>query len=104
MAGGASLSEIESTLHGDIAQRTLQYRLKYLVDEKRLTKEGEGRWAKYRLRMPEEAEPVAVAEPKAEEKTEATIPLSKASAEIREYLVGTPTAHKLDYVPSLNHS
>jgi Fic/DOC family protein len=83
---GASLSEIESTLEGDIAQRTLQYRLKHLVDEKRLTKEGEGRWAKYRLPMPQEAEPVAVAEPKAEEKTEATIPLSKASAEIREYL------------------
>lgn len=83
---GASLSDIEGTLDGDIAQRTLQYRLKYLVDEKRLTKQGERRWAKYRLPTQGEARAVAVAEAKAEEKTETRIPLSEASGEIRHYL------------------
>src|SRR5665811_1481664 len=32
-----------------IPLRTLQYRLKYPADNKRLVKEGEGRWAKYGL-------------------------------------------------------
>ena len=31
-------------------RRTLQYRLKSLVDSKRLVVEGERRWARYRLR------------------------------------------------------
>src|SRR5260370_11871306 len=53
--GGASLREIANALSPAPAMRTLQYRLKYLVDTGDLVKEGEGRWAKYSLPTAPEA-------------------------------------------------
>jgi len=45
--GGVSAQEIAQELTTDLPRRTLQYRLKRLVDDMRLIKTGEHRWAKY---------------------------------------------------------
>ncbi len=44
---GASASEISEALGTDLPRRTLQYRLKHLVDAGRLIRKGSGRWARY---------------------------------------------------------
>lgn len=99
---GASLSDVAEALPERLADRTLQYRLKYLVDKGRLITDGEGRrWTRYRV--PEaEAEPRALAVekpaavPAAAEKTEeAVVPLSPASHEMRVYLSQPLNARKL---------
>jgi hypothetical protein len=84
-ADGASLGDVADVLEPRLPVRTLQYRLKYLVDAGRLVKEGEGRWAKYRLPLAPQsagAVPAAAAEAEGEE----AVPLSPASIEIRRYL------------------
>ena len=93
-ANGASLRDITTALKPQLAPRTLQYRLKYLVDKGRLLTEGEGRrWAKYRVPPSQAAtEVVAAAKPAAEE--EAAVPLSPSSAEIRRYLEQPLAARK----------
>jgi len=45
---GVSIGEIESRLPKSIPRRTLQYRLKRLVDDGRLERQGERRWTRYR--------------------------------------------------------
>ncbi len=86
---GASLSDIANALKSKLPQRTLQYRLRHLFDEGRITKGGEGRWVKYRLPT---AQPFqAQAQEKAEE---AVVPLSAASLKIRRYLNQPLTARK----------
>src|ERR1017187_4472971 len=90
---GASLSDVAEALPERLADRTLQYRIKYLVDKGRLITDGEGRrWTRYRV-PGAEAEPGALAVekpaavPAAAEKTEeAAVPLSPASQEVRAYL------------------
>lgn len=62
----ASLSDITAALAVRLPRRTLQYRLKYLVDAGRLTKDGEGRWAKYSLPVVAEARGEAVGTSRAE--------------------------------------
>jgi len=100
---GASLRDVAEALPERIADRTLQYRLKYLVDKGRLVKEGEGRrWTRYRVsaapaaEAEAEAKPRAVASvPAAAEKTEeAAVPLSAASQEMRAYLGQPVNARK----------
>jgi hypothetical protein len=99
-AGGADLPEIAGALKPAVPKRTLQYRLKYLVDAGRLVKEGDDRWAKYRLpeAAPEEAaaadeKPAAV--PAAAEKTqEEAVPLSPSAKEIRAYVSQSISARK----------
>jgi hypothetical protein len=88
---GASFSDIAKALPERQADRTLQYRLKYLVDKGRLSKKGEGRrWTRYHLpapaaRITAEEKPAAV--PTAAEKMEETaVPLSVAGKDIRAYL------------------
>lgn len=88
---GASFSDIAEALPKRLADRTLQYRLKYLVDKGRLSKKGEGRrWTRYHLPAPAarttaEEKPAAV--PTAAEKMEeAAVPLSVAGKDIRAYL------------------
>ena len=95
---GADLPQIARALKPPIPKRTLQYRLRYLVDAGRLVKEGDDRWAKYHLPaavpaktpasagMPAAA-PAAVAE-------EEAVPLSPASKEIRQYLSQRITGRK----------
>ncbi|MDP9266926.1 MAG: Fic family protein [Acidobacteriota bacterium] len=83
---GVSLREIAETLTPPVPPRTLQYRLKHLVDKGRLVTEGERRrWAKYRLAPKPEAAPPSAAE------GEEVVPLSPESLEIRKYL-GQPIA------------
>lgn len=95
---GASLSDVAEALPDRLADRTLQYRLRYLVDKGRLITEGEGRrWTRYRLQAEPRAltagEPAAV--PAAAEKTEeAAVPLSAASKDMRAYLRQPVNARK----------
>ena len=46
---GMTASQIETALATTPPRRTLQYRLKSLVDSRRLTMVGAGRWARYRV-------------------------------------------------------
>jgi len=46
---GVTLQEIANELKTDLPRRTLQYRLKYLVENKRLVTEGKRRWVKYHI-------------------------------------------------------
>ena len=46
---GISAGNLARELGQELSRRTLQYRLKYLVDRQRLVREGDRRWASYRL-------------------------------------------------------
>ena len=46
---GMTASQIEDALPAAPPRRTMQYRLKSLVDSKRLIMEGTGRWTRYRV-------------------------------------------------------
>lgn len=90
---GMTAPEIAHLLETAPPRRTLQNRLKSLVDDKRLAREGEGRWTRYRLpRIQEAAAAAGKAEVRAEE--EALLPLSKAGKEIQGYVRRPPEARK----------
>ena len=85
---GVTAGEVADSLPADLPRRTLQYRLKALVDDGRLIMTGSGRWARYRA-------PRAVAasvSPASFEFATGTAtglvlpPLSEAGASIREYV------------------
>jgi hypothetical protein len=106
---GASFGDVAAALPERLADRTLQYRLRYLVDKGRLITDGKGRrWTRYRVPAGEaEAEPRAVAAvPAAAEKTEeAAVPLSAASQEMRAYLrqplnVRKPVGYNREFLDS----
>jgi hypothetical protein len=87
---GATLQQIAGALKSAVPLRTLQYRLKHLVDNRRLVKEGEGRWAKYLL-------PEAL--PRAGRYgggagADAAVPLSKTGKEIQSFVRRPTTARK----------
>jgi hypothetical protein len=97
--GGASLSDVAAALPEKLADRTLQYRLKHLVDKGRLIKDGEGRrWTRYRVPAVAEAAPRALAEEAPKAATpgaeDAAVPLSATSEEIRAYLSQPLNARK----------
>jgi Fic family protein len=77
---GVSAPEILQSLTTTVAPRTLQYRLKHLVELNRLVMTGSGRWAKYRL--PDAAIHASVRE----DAHEPGIPLSNAGTAIRGYV------------------
>jgi hypothetical protein len=82
---GAIRAQLAPTLIPQLAQRTLQFRLKHLVDAGRLVKKGQGRAAKYSL--PQAQENPAILAPTELPKAEDTVvPISTASAAIRLYL------------------
>jgi hypothetical protein len=97
---GADLPQIAGSLNSPVPKRTLQYRLKYLVDHGRLVKEDDDRWAKYRLPPAAEARPAAHPEaapaaPAAAAEGEAeAVPLSDGSKGIRQYMRQSVTARK----------
>ena len=79
---GVTSAELAEMLGEQVARRTLQHRLKGLVDDGRLIREGERRWARYRV--PEApAAPAPAAEGTA---GEAVLPLSQEGEEIRTHL------------------
>jgi len=97
---GADLPQIAGVLNPPVPKRTLQYRLKYLVDKGRLIKEGDDRWAKYRMPPPASearyaghADTTPAAALAAAEEAMA-VPLSEASQEIRKYISQPVTARK----------
>jgi Fic family protein len=69
---GITAQQIARALTFNLPLRTLQYRLKQLVDTKRLFKERTGRWTKYRPTPPQE--------------NRQDIPLSVAGTEIQAYV------------------
>ncbi len=87
-ADGARSGDIAFALK-KVPQRTLQRWLKTLVEQGRLTQEGKGPAARYRVPSPAEekrelsAQPVG---PEVEGTVEVVIPLSAESQKIREYL------------------
>jgi len=92
--GGVTAQEIASALKADLPLRTLQYRLKYLVAAKRLIKEGEGRWTKYRLPQVAEGGEISAGEAQIDEQAEAVVPLSENGIDIRDYLCQPVEARK----------
>ena len=90
---GVTFKEIADELKTEVPRRTLQYRLKYLVDEKRLVTEGERRWVKYRVRKDQHIEiPAGTLE--LEPQTAIVLPLSRAAIEIQKYLQQPISARK----------
>ena len=92
--GGVTARQIASELKAAVPLRTLQYRLKYLVDASRLVKEGEGRWAKYRLPPVGGSGDIIGGDAQFLGQGEVSVPLSKEGAEIRDYLRQPPEARK----------
>src|SRR5260370_1236193 len=90
---GASSQEVLRALASQIPLRTLQYRLKSLVDRKRLVMDGEGRWARYRIPHAAAAVPPADFAARAEAE-EPAIPLSEAGTSILHYVQRAPEARK----------
>lgn len=91
---GMTAQQIADALESAPPRRTLQYRLKSLVDSKRLVMVGEGRWAHYRV--PRNAAAVGVARGLAEAgaEGEALLPLSAHGAEIRKAVRRPPEVRK----------
>ena len=84
---GRTVSQIEADLTPAPPRRTLQYRLKSLVDNKRLIMEGTGRRARYRVpRMVDVAVQVVSGSPTVSIRAEVVPALSEAGHEVREYV------------------
>jgi DNA-binding transcriptional ArsR family regulator len=97
---GVTSAELAGFLAEKIPQRTLQYRLKRLVDDGRLVRKGEGRWARYRA--PEASVPEPQPEAGADQ---APIALSREGGDIRAYLrqpqaARNPVGYKRDFLDS----
>jgi hypothetical protein len=91
---GVTAQQIADALKSAPPRRTLQYRLKSLVDSKRLVMEGEGRWARYSLARIAEAAGTAAGKAEARGEGEAALPLSAPGAEIQRYVRQPPEARK----------
>lgn len=78
---GITSAEIADVLGDQVPRRTLQFRLKRLVDKGRVLREGQGRWARYRAPGP----PPAPAQREAPGE-EVAVPLAPESKEIEAYL------------------
>ena len=83
-SAGCTARQIALDAGTDLPFRTLQYRLKSLVEAGRLVKEGQGRGSRYRL--PAKAERAEAQEAVVDAGDDAFIPLSEGSVEIRNYL------------------
>ena len=86
---GVTSAELADALGEKAPRRTLQYRLKRLVDEGRLVREGDGRWARYRT--PEAGPPSVQPEAAADQ---AAITLSREGEDIRANLRQPVAARK----------
>lgn len=91
---GAAAQQIADSLQELPPRRTLQYRLKYLVDHHRLIMEGDGRWARYRLPQLQAVAGTAAGRADRRAEGEAFLPLSKPGAEIQAYVRKPPEARK----------
>ena len=93
---GLTAQEVSKALSSPTPPRTLQFRLKTLVDQKRLFKKGERRWTRYV--PPRVVEAVGAAAGKGEAKAVAdvtvAIPFSKAAIEVQKYVSQAVGARK----------
>ncbi len=83
---GISAQGIARKLETDLPRRTLQYRLKYLVDKRRLVSEGEKRWMKYRSPTTRSEHVAVIDGPQNEEEFDGHIPTSKRATAIQKYV------------------
>ena len=92
---GMTAQQINDALESAPPRRTLQYRLKSLVDLKRLVMEGAGRWARYRVpRQVSAAVHVVAGSPTVSVRAQVLPPLSEPGAEIQEYISQPLTARQ----------
>lgn len=95
---GRTASQIEAALTAAPPRRTLQYRLKSLVDSNRLTIVGAGRWTRYHLRQQVSLAAHLVSGAATGSARIAVLPvlpaLSSAGAEIREYVQQPPAGRQ----------
>lgn len=80
---GSGAPDILARLGEKVPMRTLQYRLKGLVETGRLVKEGKGPSARYRLPPPDNAERVIGGEASIAPQGDLFVPVSKAGAAIK---------------------
>ncbi len=85
---GLSVRQLHEELDKAIYPGTLRYRLKRLVEDNRLVREGAGRATRYRLSTGEETSGAAEAPGKQ------SIPISKAGKEIRKYVRQAPESRE----------
>ncbi len=110
---GMTARQIAEALEGTPAHRTLQYRLKSLVDSNRLVMEGSGRGARYRtLRDADITVRFAAGRPRISAVVEGALSLSETGTEVREYIrqpvearkpVGYDPAFLESYCPNDTH-
>ncbi len=91
---GVTAQQIADALESAPPRRTLQYRLKFLVDDRRLIMDGEGRWARYRVPEAGKATGGAASRTEARAEDDAFLPLSAAGHEIQAYVRKPPEARK----------
>lgn len=100
--GGASRADIAKALPQKLAPRTLQFRLRSLVEAGRLKPEGESRAVKYHLLA---AAAVVAPLTTAPEETAPAIPVSRAGAAIQRHLLQpvearTPVGYNREFLDS----
>jgi len=86
---GLTARQIENAQVFSVPVRTLQYRLQYLVAAGRLVKDGDRRWARYRL-APDQPNRLIAGETKIDAQADLFVPVSKAGAEIQKYVRQKP--------------
>ncbi len=92
--GGVNAREIADALGDKLPFRTLQYRLRFLVADGRLARDGEGRWATYRLPAVKERGALIAGPAQLQEQDEVAVPVSPAGEDIRAYVRQPATARK----------
>ena len=91
---GVTAQQIADALKPAPPRRTLQYRLKSLVDDKRLCMVSEGRWARYQLSRIEEATGLAAGRAEVWAEGEAWLPLTQPGAEIQAQVRKPPETRR----------
>ena len=91
---GVTAKQVANELVPAPPRRTLQYRLKYLVENERLFMEGEGRWARYRASRIAVGTGRTAGRGEARARGEALLPLSKSGAEIQAHMRQPPETRK----------
>ena len=89
---GVTAQQIHAALQNPPVLRTLQYRLKSLVDEKRLSMESEGRWARYRAPRVITAEITETLQLRDGFEAGLAVPLSREGTDIQAYVRKPPEA------------
>lgn len=92
---GVTAQQISEALKSAPPRRTLQYRLKSLVDAKRLLMKGSGRWARYGVPREISLEFQATSGvPEVKMRPEVLPPLSEPGADIQEYVHRPPESRE----------